>query len=142
MSATAPTIATERTDNPDMSHWSDPEGRLHRVDGPAVETSDGYQAWYRHGILHRDDGPARQFPDGRQQWWINGSLVRSADPPGYSMDTDRSGWYYEPADPDVGIMYDSWCHEECPIGDGWGRLDGINGCLVCEACGAEVDLGF
>ena len=31
---------------------------LHREDGPAYETTDGYKAWHINGKLHREDGPA------------------------------------------------------------------------------------
>jgi hypothetical protein len=33
-------------------------GRLHRVDGPAVEYRDGSWDYYLDGHSHRDDGPA------------------------------------------------------------------------------------
>ena len=36
---------------------------LHRVDGPAVELSDGTRLWYQHGELHRVDGPAIELPE-------------------------------------------------------------------------------
>lgn len=32
--------------------------KLHRVDSPAVEESDGRKKWYQDGILHREEGPA------------------------------------------------------------------------------------
>jgi hypothetical protein len=34
------------------------DDKLHRVDGPAMEWSDGDRAWYQDGRLHRVDGPA------------------------------------------------------------------------------------
>ena len=30
-------------------------GRYHREDGPAVETKDGYRAWYIHGKIRRPE---------------------------------------------------------------------------------------
>ena len=32
------------------SYWE--AGRLHRIDGPAIEFMDGYEAWYRNGEMH------------------------------------------------------------------------------------------
>src|ERR1700760_2897730 len=48
------------------------DGKLHRLDGPAVISRDPYngaitvEEWYRDGSLHREDGPARvqRNPDG------------------------------------------------------------------------------
>ncbi len=38
--------------------YKDAEGRLHRVDGPAVEYKDGsYSVYYWHGMPHRLEGP-------------------------------------------------------------------------------------
>ncbi len=36
--------------------WYD--GKLHRLDGPAIEYSDGTKEWYREGKHDRVDGPA------------------------------------------------------------------------------------
>ena len=33
-------------------------GKLHRSDGPAVESNNGDKWWYKEGYLHREDGPA------------------------------------------------------------------------------------
>ena len=55
--------------------YRDNEGRLHREDGPAVVMSNGYKAWYKHGLRHREDAPARMWSDGRVEYWINGMSV-------------------------------------------------------------------
>ena len=47
------------------------DGRLHRLDGPAVIHDSGYQAWWVDGHLHRLDGPARFWADGSQEWYVN-----------------------------------------------------------------------
>src|ERR1039458_4671778 len=47
-------------------------GELHRVDGPAIEDTNGYRAWYINGDLHRVGGPACEFNDGRKDWWEDG----------------------------------------------------------------------
>lgn len=52
------------------------DGKLHRTDGPAVETPRGFREWYRNGVRHRDDGPAMEWPDGRRQWIVNGETTR------------------------------------------------------------------
>lgn len=43
----------------------------HRVDGPAIEYSDGTKEWYQYGKLHREDGPAIEYPYGGQEWWLS-----------------------------------------------------------------------
>ncbi|MDW9478855.1 hypothetical protein GOB57_09175 [Sinorhizobium meliloti] len=50
-----------RTDGPSSILGQEREfrqfDRLHREDGPAVE-SEGLTGWYRNGVPHREDGPA------------------------------------------------------------------------------------
>ena len=47
-------------------------GKLHREDGPAVESPNGYKEWYLNGKLHREDGPAVEYSNGDKSWFING----------------------------------------------------------------------
>ena len=47
------------------------DGKLHRLDGPAMETAEGSKHWYINGERHRLDGPAIEYADGRKEWWIN-----------------------------------------------------------------------
>ena len=47
-------------------------GKLHRVDGPAVANADGYKCWFLNGKLHRVDGPAIEYADGDKEWFVNG----------------------------------------------------------------------
>jgi hypothetical protein len=42
--------------------WQD--GKLHRLDGPAVIHSNGTRLWYQNDILHRCDGAAIIRSDG------------------------------------------------------------------------------
>jgi hypothetical protein len=51
--------------------WRLPNGKKHRVDGPAVEDVDGDKHWYLNGRRHRIDGPAVEFADGRKLWYLN-----------------------------------------------------------------------
>jgi len=47
-------------------------GEYHRLDGPAVEYSDGGKAWLQNGKLHRLDGPAVELSDRTREWWFKG----------------------------------------------------------------------
>jgi len=55
-------------------------GKLHRVDGPAVEYTDGNNSWYLNGKLHRVDGPACEWADGKKDWYLNDELHRVDGP--------------------------------------------------------------
>ncbi len=46
------------------------KGELHRLDGPAIETSLA-SFWYKRGKLHREDGPAIIHADGSTEYWYN-----------------------------------------------------------------------
>ena len=46
-------------------------GQLHRTDGPAVEFSNGGEAWYINGKRHREDGPAVEYNYGEKSWYLN-----------------------------------------------------------------------
>ena len=49
------------------------KGQYHRLDGPAVEYSDGTKDWYQNGRLHRIDGPAIEDPFyDILSWYIDG----------------------------------------------------------------------
>ena len=45
---------------------------LHRVDGPAVEHTDGCKAWYQNGVRHRLDGPAVEYGNGGGVYFVDG----------------------------------------------------------------------
>jgi len=45
-------------------------GKLHREDGPAIE-SNGTKQWWLNGKRHREDGPAIEWNDGSKQWYLN-----------------------------------------------------------------------
>jgi hypothetical protein len=53
------------------------KSELHRVDGPAVVSADGFQAWWLNGKLHRADGPAVVYKNGDCEWWVDGELIKS-----------------------------------------------------------------
>ena len=48
--------------------WVD--GKLHRIDGPAIIHADGSQQWWVDGKKHRIDGPAYVDADGTQEWYV------------------------------------------------------------------------
>lgn len=52
--------------------WLDSKGKVHRIDGPAVDQVDGVKEWYKHGTLHRLDGPAIEWADGPVEYYVDG----------------------------------------------------------------------
>ena len=66
-----------RVDGPAIKWWNgDKEwylnGQKHRLDGPAIEYSYGTKFWYLNNQLHREDGPAIEDANGTNEWWLNG----------------------------------------------------------------------
>ena len=51
------------------------DDQLHREDGPAVESSDGFRMWFLDGKLHREDGPAVELPEGTRFWYRKGERL-------------------------------------------------------------------
>ena len=51
-------------------YWS-LNGQYHRVDGPAIEYTNGTKLWYLNDNRHRVDGPAIEYANGDKQWWLN-----------------------------------------------------------------------
>lgn len=62
--------------NGDKSWYVD--GKLHRVDGPAIDSFCGTKFWYLYGKLHRPDGPAIEHFDGTQEWYYCGEKIECA----------------------------------------------------------------
>lgn len=60
----------------------------HRVDGPAIETMDGFKYWLQEGKFHRDTidastgevQPAKEYPDGSKEWFFQGQCHREKGP--------------------------------------------------------------
>ena len=86
-----------RLDGPAVE-WSDGSkqwwinNKLHRLDGPAVEWLDGRKAWYVNGDKHRLDGPAIEWSDGGKQWWVNNKRHRLDGPAVEWLDGGRQ-WF-------------------------------------------------
>ena len=68
-------------------------GKLHRIDGPALDHPNGHKEWHQNGKLHRVDGPAAEYHDGSKEWYQNGKLHRYGGPA--VIRADGSKLYYE-----------------------------------------------
>jgi hypothetical protein len=67
---------------PTYTEWRNEQGHLHRIGGPAVENSAGYnyKAWYINGELHRTDGPAIEYNNKKYvEYWLNNEKVDFAE---------------------------------------------------------------
>ncbi len=91
------TITIDRLGN---KFWKNKEEKLHRLDGPAIERTDGTKYWYQNGKFHRLDGPAREFENGHKEWWING-VVHREDGPACISSSGIKWWYVD------GISYET-----------------------------------
>lgn len=74
--------------------WRNPEGQMHRIDGPARIDDDGTEYWFKNGMFHRIDGPAIICPNGRKEWWLNGKLHRIGGPAVKKVNGKKE-YYYE-----------------------------------------------
>ena len=61
-------------DSDGMKRWF-LNGKLHRLDGPAVIWPNGDKWWYSNGMIHREDGPAVEWTSGAKWWYFNGQLM-------------------------------------------------------------------
>ena len=68
------TIYTVKVDDNGDKEWF-LNGKLHRVDGPAVEYADGSKRWYIDGKRHRIDGPAIEYANGTKCWYLDGNKL-------------------------------------------------------------------
>jgi len=50
-------------------------GKLHRIDAPAVTDSFGNEDWYYEGKRHRIGGPAITRANKPTEWYVHGKLV-------------------------------------------------------------------
>ena len=69
-------------------------GKLHRVDGPAIEYADGDKYWYLNGKRHREDGPAIEFANGSKFWYLDDKLHR-VDGPAIEQANGSKYWYLD-----------------------------------------------
>jgi len=47
----------------------------HRLDGPAIEYTDGHKEWWVNGKKHRLDGPASEWSNGNKFWYVDGEYL-------------------------------------------------------------------
>jgi len=52
------------------TNWFNEDGSRHRLDGPAVERSNGHKSWWVNGKRHRLDGHAVEYANGYKAWYI------------------------------------------------------------------------
>ena len=76
---------------PDRTEWYQ-NGKLHRLDGPAVELANGDKFWYQNDQLHRLDGPAVDWANGDKFWFQNG-LRHRLDGPAQEYANGDKFWY-------------------------------------------------
>jgi hypothetical protein len=74
--------------------WYNDKEKLHRLDGPAIEMTDGSKLWYVDGKIHRLDGPAIECPDGYKQWYVDDKLHRLGGPAVEDADGYKA-WYVD-----------------------------------------------
>ena len=67
-----PQDSAPRLDDDGSKRFYNSMGKLHRIDGPAVISSDGNKLYFQYGKLHREDGPAAIFFNGSSKWYMDG----------------------------------------------------------------------
>ena len=74
--------------------WRNAVGELHRIDGPAIEGSNGNgnRYWCLNGKLHREGGPAVEMAAGTKKWFLHGQLHR-IDGPAIEYSNGTKFWY-------------------------------------------------
>ena len=87
------TTYTVKVDDNGTKTWYQ-YGKLHRVDGPAIEDADGSKHWFLNGKLHRTDGPAVEYADGSKYWFLNDKLHR-VDGPAVEWSDGSKHWYLD-----------------------------------------------
>ena len=69
-------------------------GKLHRIGGPASEYPDGYRGWYQNGKRHRIDGPACEWSNGKKEYWENGERVKKNSCKKTIKEKIEKTWFY------------------------------------------------
>ncbi len=86
---------TVKIDSYGDKYWYKPGTDIcHRLDGPAVEYSDGDKEWFQNGKLHRLDGPAAELANGTKFWYQNDKLHR-LDGPAIEYANGSKSWYID-----------------------------------------------
>ncbi|KAI9549476.1 hypothetical protein GHT06_001876 [Daphnia sinensis] len=58
----------------DGEQWWVFNGKNHRKDGPAIESSE-FKAWNVNGKMHRIDGPAIEYASGRNVYYLDDKFM-------------------------------------------------------------------
>ena len=82
---------TMEVDSNGSKHWY-LNGKLHREDGPAIESADSSKSWWLNGKLHREDGPAVEWASGSKTWYLNDKPHREDGPAVEWVDGSKF-WY-------------------------------------------------
>ncbi len=60
-----------------LQYWEN--GKLHRLNGPAIIYPDGHRAYYQNGKRHNLNGPAVIYAIGMVEYWIDGVYYSKTD---------------------------------------------------------------
>jgi hypothetical protein len=77
-------------------------GKLHRINGPAIITYDGYEFWYKEGMMHRDGDMPAYIAYGDKKWYKNGKRHRDNGLPAIIWEHGLFEWYVD--DIKVGLL--------------------------------------
>ena len=78
----------------DYTEYLNKDGELHRLEGPAIEWSNGTKGWYVNGKRHRTDGPAFDWGSGSKGWYVDNKPHR-LDGPAFEWSSGYKEWYVE-----------------------------------------------
>jgi hypothetical protein len=86
-------------------------GNLHREDGPAV-VGDAVNLWYLNDLLHREDGPAAECANGDKEWYSKGMLHRTDGPAIEYMGRGKEWWLNS-----VWLSFEEWLAQTTGLTD-------------------------
>jgi len=67
---------------------------VHRLDGPAIEYSNGNKYWFVDDKCHRLDGPAIEWSNGTKLWYVDDKCHR-LDGPAIEWSNGTKLWYVD-----------------------------------------------
>jgi hypothetical protein len=59
--------------------WRNKKNQVHRLDGPSIILTNGYEQWNINDVLHREDGPAIIYSNGFKKWYLNGCFYKTKE---------------------------------------------------------------
>jgi hypothetical protein len=76
-------------------YWYSVDGKLHRLDGPAIKCPTGTAVYYKHGQFHREDGNGPSFTyRGIDNWWHKNGKLHRVDGPAVMLSNGHCEWWY------------------------------------------------